>query len=442
VAPTTASSAGDDVRATSSRRVRHWPFWSLNGWAKAFLVGVEVLAVVLTVVAVMAVVTSGMKAEELGRFALLSVLAIGYAEAADRVERLKRFLGSDRVWSNQTTIWVFAAALVLPAGYAAAVVALVYTHVFVLGRRHQAVRPHRLLFSAATMTLAALAAAALADNASGWLTMGDGPAAALTTAAAMALFPLVNLGVLVVGMAIATRPEKLTAILPARDVVGFEFVTIVLGVVTAQFVVHTVWLTPVILVLVAALHRSSLVKELQIAAATDLKTGLLNAGTWRERATQQLSYVSRVSAPVAVLLIDLDHFKTVNDTQGHLAGDELLVKVAGAVRRQNRSHDVLGRFGGEEFIVFLQGVTLSEAVAVAERLRTRIARVTTMHGVGVTASIGVAHAASGRGVSLAELIGSADRALYEAKAAGRDRVRSTIALPTVPAGRNAMTPGR
>jgi len=243
-------------------------------------------------------------------------------------------------------------------------------------------------------------------------------------------------------MAIATRPEKLTAILPARDVVGFEFVTIVLGVVTAQFVVHTVWLTPVILVLVAALHRSSLVKELQIAAATDLKTGLLNAGTWRERATQQLSYVSRVSAPVAVLLIDLDHFKTVNDTQGHLAGDELLVKVAGAVRRQNRSHDVLGRFGGEEFIVFLQGVTLSEAVAVAERLRTRIARVTTMHGVGVTASIGVAHAASGRGVSLAELIGSADRALYEAKAAGRDRVRSTIALPTVPAGRNAMTPGR
>lgn len=100
--------------------------------------------------------------------------------------------------------------------------------------------------------------------------------------------------------------------------VGFELITIVLGVVTAEFMLHTVWLTPVVLTLVAALHRSSLVKELQVAATTDPKTGLLNVPAWRERAAQGLSYAAREHTPVAVILVDLDHFKQINDTHGML----------------------------------------------------------------------------------------------------------------------------
>ena len=127
-------------------------------------------------------------------------------------------------------------------------------------------------------------------------------------------------------------------------------------------------------------------------------------------------------APAAILLIDLDHFKIVNDTHGHLAGDEVLKEVAEILVRELRGYDAVGRYGGEEFIALLPGVSGLAAAGIGERLRERISSNNSNAGITVTASIGVAASVSGAGPSLEDVIGAADTALYEAKATGRDRV--------------------
>jgi diguanylate cyclase (GGDEF)-like protein len=225
-------------------------------------------------------------------------------------------------------------------------------------------------------------------------------------------------------MYLAARPTSVTALLPDRGGVAFEYVTLLLGVVTGIFVLHSIFLTPFVLVLIATTHRSSLVSDLQVAAATDLKTGLLNAAAWRDRAAQSLGYAGRTGQPACVFVLDLDHFKTVNDEYGHLAGDRVLVRVAETLRTEVRGHDVVGRFGGEEFVLFVDAASEQSAMATAERLRELIAAGRSTGVRKVTASIGVAYASQARGVRLDDLLDAADRALYVAKAAGRDRITS------------------
>jgi diguanylate cyclase (GGDEF)-like protein len=132
--------------------------------------------------------------------------------------------------------------------------------------------------------------------------------------------------------------------------------------------------------------------------------------------------------PAAVLLVDIDHFKRVNDTYGHLAGDELLAATASTLGQHVRACDVLGRFGGEEFVAVLPGAGQQEACHIAERLRGRVRDIAVQprgataadDTVTVTVSIG---GCAGRGRwDLFELLAAADAALYRAKKSGRDRV--------------------
>lgn len=163
--------------------------------------------------------------------------------------------------------------------------------------------------------------------------------------------------------------------------------------------------------------------QVERLANTDELTGTLNRRALWYGIERLLAQTSEQGRSLWVAMLDLDHFKTVNDRFGHTVGDETLRRVAEAVRLSLRGSDLFGRYGGEEFAVALPGATADEARAVAQRMREAVGTVDWQGlcpGLRVSISIGVALAAPGDGVSL--LMSRADRALYRAKAAGRDTV--------------------
>lgn len=170
--------------------------------------------------------------------------------------------------------------------------------------------------------------------------------------------------------------------------------------------------------------RKELEAELKRLAATDPLTGLNNRRQYEALFTRELKRVQRYGGVLSLLVIDLDHFKQVNDTYGHSAGDSALQQAAGICRSHLREVDIIGRLGGEEFVVMLPDTALADALVVAERLRQKISAEdfkTPQGRVRLTVSIGVTQCRPGEN-SIAELIRRADAALYQAKAGGRDRV--------------------
>lgn len=165
--------------------------------------------------------------------------------------------------------------------------------------------------------------------------------------------------------------------------------------------------------------------QLREYATTDQLTGLMNRRTFEERLRDELFKASRAGSALSVVMMDLDRFKEVNDAHGHQAGDVVLRSVAEILRGPTRRTDLVGRWGGEEFVLACLGATLEEALAKAELLRDAVERagVNLSHGdtVAVTLSAGVA-TASDVGYSLEELVRSADQNLLQAKREGRNRV--------------------
>lgn len=159
--------------------------------------------------------------------------------------------------------------------------------------------------------------------------------------------------------------------------------------------------------------------QLKAKATHDQMTGLLNREAFFEKSKQ----ARRKGDSGALLLIDADNFKTINDTFGHLIGDEALKLVSNALRRAIREHDLVGRVGGEEFCVFLPATNQDEAAAVAERIRAEVERIAFYpdgHLHRLTVSIGAVVSDGQQPTS--QLMRLADRCLYEAKEQGRNRV--------------------
>jgi diguanylate cyclase (GGDEF)-like protein len=165
-------------------------------------------------------------------------------------------------------------------------------------------------------------------------------------------------------------------------------------------------------------------EALRVEAARDSLTGLWNRGMILEQLRREIRRARHEKRPLAVLLADIDHFKRVNDTYGHAAGDEVIQQAANRMRLAVRDYDFIGRYGGEEFLVVLPGCDRDLATLVAERLRQRVGCEPVHAGnvtLDVTVSVGLAWTASCDEVPAA-LVAAADTALYRAKGQGRDRV--------------------
>jgi diguanylate cyclase (GGDEF)-like protein len=174
----------------------------------------------------------------------------------------------------------------------------------------------------------------------------------------------------------------------------------------------------------AAWRNAQLYAELLSAAMTDPLTRLYNSRWLRDSGERDLARAARDGKPVALLLTDLDHFKRVNDGGGHAAGDLVLQRVAARLRATVRGADAVVRLGGEEFVALLQDCDADGAAVVAEAIRVAVRDITLPEGCGLarlTASIGIAAYPEHAG-DLEQLLAAADRAMYVAKQAGRDRV--------------------
>jgi diguanylate cyclase (GGDEF)-like protein len=167
-------------------------------------------------------------------------------------------------------------------------------------------------------------------------------------------------------------------------------------------------------------------RDLHVKATTDGLSGLMNRTAFDEVLDQELRRSERRQEPVALLLIDLDHFKEINDTYGHQMGDEVIRRVSQLLCINTRAMDAVARYGGEEFAMILKGMQLHQAESIAERLRTQIEAMAGLpEPIRVTASIGIA--VRGAGDTVTSLFKRSDKALYMSKRSGRNRVSARYA---------------
>ncbi|MNG67537.1 putative diguanylate cyclase YcdT [compost metagenome] len=173
-------------------------------------------------------------------------------------------------------------------------------------------------------------------------------------------------------------------------------------------------------------------RRLEHSANHDFLTGVLARSALTRKAGEQLEHKYKSKEAVSLLLIDIDHFKLINDTHGHEVGDQALATFAHIVRRELRHDQLFGRLGGEDFAIMLPRALAAQGVALAEHLRQLVQKTDLYPGgkapLKVTISVGVASLAMNEVKSLAQLMNMADIALYRAKSQGRNRVESFNAV--------------
>lgn len=317
------------------------------------------------------------------------------------------------------SLWAFAVALTVPAGWLIPVVGLTYAHTYWRGLRPA---PWKWVGSAAFVILAGLAAhlvvVAGPDALNGDRSLAD----LVTTLTAVVVFVGVE-SVLFFAISRLNHPsqeEWLRATLATPSFYFTEAGVIVVGALSVMVWSKLSWLGLLLLPVFVLMQRAALFEPLRTEALNDDKTGLLRFESWRSRTVRECERLQRERRPWAVMLVDLDHFKAFNDQHGHVAGDEALVATADALRAGVRKCDLVGRFGGEEFVILLADADPEVAVTVAARMRESIA---TCSRRPVTASLGIATVAGdSTATELRHALLTADRALYAAKTAGRNTV--------------------
>lgn len=410
--------------------IRDWPIWSLPRFVRAYLVTVSGIAGAAALWALgLAVGGSGgdwgaVRRDELLVFALLLGCAAVSVEVTRRQGEPAGVLVNDLL-----SAWWLPIAFLLPPVY------VLIAPFPILAHRQWRVRQsllHRRVFSAAAVGLAHGAASLVFHHLTGGLAVHPqitaGAMAALTwtgIAIACAMLAATLNTVLVAIPVKASAPESSwTELLWGTENHIPEVVELCAGVLIALVCALSPMLAVLVLIPLIFLQRGLMHRQLSAAARIDTKTGLLNALTLEREANAEIGRAIRTHSSLAMMLVDLDHFKAINDRYGHLAGDKVLRAVAGSMSVQLREYDLLARFGGDEFALLLPQTDMDEAIRTAHRLRRRLAELTVPSGPDVihtTVSIGVSHLSSAD-QDVTDLLAAADVALYRAKARGRDRV--------------------
>ena len=403
--------------------VPNWAWWRLPWLLRGYVGAVVVAALVLTCFAAS---QTTWHTADLWKYLLLLGCGLVSVAATPRMAYLQGGMTRDFL-----TVWVLPVAILLPPVYA--MVTPVPLYLLTQWRLHPGV-VYRVVFSGAGISLAYGAAALVfrafpASFAGGHIGTG---LHALTWTAAVAICEIIGgrgNHFLIVGAIKLTDPSiRLADLELNREALQGDFAEFDMGVlitvVVAVNAVLAVLAVPTVLLARRFIMHAQLVAQSRI----DTKTGLLNASTWEQEAAVEIARAIRTGTPLALALVDIDHFKAVNDTYGHLVGDKALRAVADGLCSQLRVYDVAGRFGGEEFVVLLPHARESDALNVAERLRAHIAALSIPVNdadesgpcVKVTISVGVA-ALDGDSRELAEMLAAADAALYYAKETGRNK---------------------
>jgi diguanylate cyclase (GGDEF)-like protein len=403
-------------------RVRDWPLWSLPRPLLVF-----VLAVICADLAWLGISAATFQFDG-GDLLLFGVLLACVAATVELTRRASEAVG---VAKDVYAVWELPVVILLPPLYALLIPAVRLTLTQWRVRRAPA---YRRVFTAAAIGIAYLCGgtvyraifpvqghprAYMWSHAAIWLL-----AAAMCAVTQWA----VNQALVLTAAKSADRSTRIPPFFGKETLHndGTELcsaILVTLGLATSPFTLI------VALPLTTLLQRSYRHAQLLSEARADSKTGLLNAATWEREATAEVARAVRTGSALAVALLDLDRFKLVNDTYGHLVGDQVLRQIAGTMTAVLRDYDLAGRFGGEEFAVLLPQIRAVDAFRIAERLRAHVSQLPIYadgdadERVPVTVSIGVAALDAGSRRELTELLSAADAALYRAKASGRDQVQ-------------------
>jgi diguanylate cyclase (GGDEF)-like protein len=405
--------------------VTDWALWRLPRWMAVFVVTVVSVYVLSIAVAI-----------PLTTFHVHDLILFGVLESctAVAVEMSRRSKEQHGMSKDVQGVWEFPIAILLPPLFAllAPIPRLVLTQWRVsrapYHRRALSCSSIGLSYAAASLTFHGLSRVTLAG-------MSNPLARELVWTLLAALSALVMSAVNKAIITTAVKGSDPSLSIRSRIFAGEplynDLAEICIAILLTYAVAGNIFLAPAALPVITLLQRSLRHAQLVIDARADSKTGLLNAATWERESAAELARAVRTRSPLAIALLDIDRFKVVNDTYGHMVGDQVIKEIALSLGGSSlRDYDVAGRFGGEEFSLLLPQTRAVDAFRIAERVRANIAALSIIapgatggERVHVTVSIGVAALDSGSVRKLSELMAAADAALYRAKAGGRNQVQ-------------------
>jgi diguanylate cyclase (GGDEF)-like protein len=438
-----------DVRTrlhAARQAVQAWPMWELPPRLAAYIVALVALYAAAIGLAVSA---TSVSAHDLFVFGALLV-CIGTT-----VELTRRAGENAGVTKDVYAVWELPIAILLPPVFAllAPLIRIGLTQL-----RIRRVPTHRRAFTAAAVGLS-YGLASLAFHAVSHAVIGPVvplpahvPGWLLALASAALVQWAVNQALVVPAIKGADPSLRVREMVFDRERLQNDAVELCVTVVVTLGIAISLVTIVFALPFVTLLQRSVRHAQLVNASRIDSKTGLLNAGTWEREAASEVARAVRTRTPLALILIDVDHFKLVNDLHGHLAGDKALRAIARTFQIHLRDYDLAGRFGGEEFALLLPQTSPADARQIAERVRKHIETMPisvdddpATEPLQVTVSVGVAALGVSwertTGSQLTDLLAGADSALYRAKHAGRNQVWMVTDTATVGAPRAGTDAG-